>query len=74
MLEKFHVGEQQDAWWSAVTTSKSSMQIIDGFFVHETDSWEGSITYLKSMHEAIVDIHQVGVLSVLLMAPALLPG
>ena len=50
------------------------MQIIDGFFVHETDSWEGSITYLKSMHEAIVDIHQVGVLSVLLMAPALLPG
>lgn len=35
------------------------MQIIDGFFVHESDSWEGSLTYLKSMHETIVDIHQV---------------
>lgn len=59
LLENYHVNEQQAHWWSSITTAKTSMQIIEGFFVHQSESWEGSLTYLKSMHEAIVEVHQV---------------
>ncbi|KAM0787646.1 hypothetical protein ACM66B_003710 [Microbotryomycetes sp. NB124-2] len=58
LIEKYDAHAQYSQWGKQIWTSKSQLQVNDGFFVYESKSFHDTIKWLKMRTRIMKEIHE----------------